>query len=396
MSTRYPLITVVVLWFAGLCAAAQFAKVGHFLPELQQRYVDAGASLGFLVSLISLMGALLGLIAGVVVARLGPRTLLLIGLWLGLLMSFLQIFSPPLIWMLASRVVEGLSHLAIVVAAPTLIAHYSSDHWRSAAMTLWGTFFGVSFALTAWLGLPLVSRFGIDALFAVHAVALAISLIGVSLWVPATLKKAEPDTLPRQRASWARELFTAHYRIWRSPHTSAPAAGWLFYTLTFVALLSVIPGWLPPAQRTTLSAVLPLVSIASSVTLGIVLLKVWPAVSVVVLGFAAAIMATVLLMVLPNTALWLTVLFAALGLIQGASFASVTQLNQTTTGRAEATGALAQAGNIGNLCGTPLLLSVQQSQGALALGVALMACYVLGMASHLANAYRRQPASNNL
>lgn len=55
---------VLILWFAGLCAAAQFAKIGHVLPELQTLYPNAGYGIGFLVSSVSLIGALLGAIAG--------------------------------------------------------------------------------------------------------------------------------------------------------------------------------------------------------------------------------------------------------------------------------------------------------------------------------------------
>jgi len=156
---------ILVLWFSGLCAAAQFAKIGLILPELQQLYPEAGSALGFLITLISLVGALLGLVAGIVVGVVGPRRILVHGLIFGSLISLIQSLDIPLIYLLVSRVFEGISHLAIVVAAPMLIAHHSSERMRSAAMTLWGTFFGVSFALTAWLGLPLVEKHGIHTLF---------------------------------------------------------------------------------------------------------------------------------------------------------------------------------------------------------------------------------------
>ena len=67
MQKSHSLKIILILWLAGLCAAAQFAKIGHILPELQVLYPNAGSLLGFLLSLISLVGALLGLIAGVLV-----------------------------------------------------------------------------------------------------------------------------------------------------------------------------------------------------------------------------------------------------------------------------------------------------------------------------------------
>ena len=133
---RSSLVIVFVLWLTGLGAAAQFAKVGLVLPELAGLYPNAGPSLGFLVSSISFVGALLGLFAGSLAARIGLRRLLLAGLALGSLVSLFQSMGLPISLLLASRVVEGISHLAIVVSAPTLVALSSSDRMRAAAMTL--------------------------------------------------------------------------------------------------------------------------------------------------------------------------------------------------------------------------------------------------------------------
>jgi len=110
---------VLILWFAGLCSAAQFAKIAHIIPELEVIYPHAGSSLGFLLSLISLVGACLGLMAGLLVSYIGPRKILIIGLASGTLISLLQSVSLPLDIFLISRAFEGASHLAIVVAAPT-------------------------------------------------------------------------------------------------------------------------------------------------------------------------------------------------------------------------------------------------------------------------------------
>ncbi len=57
-------IRVMVLWAAGLGAAVQFSKLSLFLPELELIYPNAESTLGLLVSVISLVGVLFGLIAG--------------------------------------------------------------------------------------------------------------------------------------------------------------------------------------------------------------------------------------------------------------------------------------------------------------------------------------------
>ena len=55
---------------------------------------------------------------------------------------------------------------------------------------------------------------------------------------------------------------------------------------------------------------------------------------------------------------------AALGLVQGASFAAIPQLNPMPEDRARAAGAIAQLGNLGTTTGTPLLAWLVSQAGA--------------------------------
>jgi nitrate/nitrite transporter NarK len=70
--------------------------------------------------------------------------------------------------------------------------------------------------------------------------------------------------------------------------------------------------------------------------------------------------------------------FAAMGLVPGASFAFVPWLHDDAAGRARATGAIAQMGNLGTVTGTPVMALVAQG-GAGALTVALVAFSALGL-----------------
>jgi len=175
---------ILALWAAGLCAAAQFAKVSLIFPELMKLYPDAGPTAGFLVSLPSLLGVAIALTTGIIVARFGYRSLLLSGLILDAVISAHQATLPPFTLMLASRLLEGASHPIVAVVASTLIAHVSPDRYRAQAMTLWGTFFGVAFALVAWFGLPLARAQGLACLIAIHALAIALVAILLFLILP--------------------------------------------------------------------------------------------------------------------------------------------------------------------------------------------------------------------
>ena len=348
-------LLVGALWGAGLGAAAQFGKISVLFDRLASVYGDAGPAIGLMVSVVGLVGLVFGTTAGLVVQRAGPRRLLVGALGLGALMSAFQAGLPGYPFMMASRVLEGVSHLAIVVAAPTLIAQVTSPRHLRVSMTLWASFFGVSFALTSWLGLPLVAAFGTSALFLAHAAFMAS--FALILWV---LLPPDPGTaLPRLSFL---QLLREHGTIYRSPRISAPALGFLFYTTMYVALLTLLPQMVEDEQRGTVATLMPLASIALSLTLGVWLLRYLSGVALVRLGLA--------LSALSALALWLVwgqgqavlvaslALAGALGLVQGASFTAIPQLNASDAHRAQAAGAVAQLGNLGTTSGTPILAAM--------------------------------------
>ena len=68
--------------------------------------------------------------------------------------------------------------------------------------------------------------------------------------------------------------------------------------------------------------------------------------------------------------------------MQGASFASIPELNATPEDRARAAGAMAQLGNLGTTTGTPLLAALLASAGPAGLAVAAVVLCGAGIAVH--------------
>ena len=355
---RTPVFQIALLFLAGLCAAGQFAKISIVFSEVRALYPEAGVEAGFLVSLLSLIGIVFGLFAGLVVARVGFRRLLLAALLAGALISLYQSSLPPLWLMLLSRVVEGIAHLIIVVAAPTLISVVSARHHQPIVMTLWSTIFGVTFALTAWLGLPLVAAFGVPALFQAHAGLLVI----VAALLFFALPREEPVRAPAGGLT-LKTILRRHAEVYTSPVLAAPAAGFVFYTLTYVSLLTLMPDFVDPAWRGVIVGVLPLASIAASLMSGATLLRRYSAISVAIAGYILGVVVSAAFLVLPGNPLLAIALFAALGLMQSASFAAIPELMKDAGDQALANGAIAQAGNFGNTLGTPVLLAFASSGG---------------------------------
>ena len=375
--TKTPVGLILLLWGAGLGAAAQYAKVSVIFDQLPDVYPEAGAALGFAVSLVGFIGIVFGVVAGLLVARIRYRRALLWALWLGAAVSAIQSFLPSFEWFLVLRGIEGLSHLAMVVAAPTLIAQLSAPQHRGLTLTLWGTFFGVAFAVLAWGGLPLVAAYGVSALFAAHAVYMAIFAVILTFSL-----QALPSTETFPNLSIA-SILRDHIAIYRSPRISAAGLGWLFYTFCFVSVLTVMPPFLDPSERAFVTGAMPLASIISSMTIGVWALRYISAVGVVIWGFGCSIISMVWLGFDPANAYGCIALAASLGLVQGASFAAVPQLNDTAETQAQANGAMAQMGNVGNTIGTPIMVAALAGFGYIALPVFVSIALLMGLLIHL-------------
>lgn len=379
-------VTVFAVWCAGLGAAAQFGKISVLFDVFASHYPQASAvALGLIVSIVGIVGLVFGTTAGLFVARIGPRRAIVAALVMGAGMSAVQSLGLSYPVLIASRVVEGVSHLAIVVVGPTVIAGMATARFRGLAMTLWSSFFGVTYAILALLAPLLMAQSGLSAVFVGHAVW----MIGVGLSLALLLP---PD--PPARPQGIDGLLAQHAAIYASPFLAAPAMGFFCYTFLYVAVLTLVPPEVPLAQRALAAAGMPLMSIAVSLTLGVWLLSRMRAVRLVQWGYLAAIPGFVVLAVvwghgpgMVAAGLWLS---AALGIVQGASFAAIPELNETAESRAQAAGAIAQLGNLGTTTGTPVLAAVMVGVGPWGLGLVAVAACALGISLHAVQARRRQ------
>ncbi len=376
------MILVLLLWCAGLGAAAQFGKISILYDSLRATYGGNGeVALGLVVSIVGMVGLIFGTTAGLLVGRIGPRRAIVAALVAGAVMSALQAMMPAYPLMLVSRIIEGASHLAIVVVGPTMIAALAPEGRRPLAMTLWSSFFGVTYTALALIG-PHATPVG---LFLGHAGYMAVLAVVLAVTLP-------PD--PRQPPAPLGNLLKQHAEIYASPRLSAPALGFCCYTLLYVAILTLLPPETPVTHRALIAAGMPLASIAVSLTLGVRLLRHMSAVRLVQAGYAAAVPGFVILLAMWGNGAGMVVggfmLSAALGIVQGASFAAIPELNHSPDDRARAAGAVAQLGNLGTTTGTPVLAALLAAAGPPGLVLAATSLCALGVALHQLQSRRRK------
>jgi MFS family permease len=392
-------VTIFAIWCAGLGAAAQFGKISVAYTDLGAVYQDwPGVWIGLMVSIVGLVGLVFGTTAGLLVARIGARRAMTLALLTGAAVSLLQSFLPPFPLMMLTRVIEGASHLAIVVVGPTVVAAVAGQARQGAAMTLWSSFFGLTFAVLAWIGPGILEAGGVPLLFRLHAAWMLVFALVLAALMPKDV--AVHRTGPRK------SLWAEHVAIYASPFIAAPATGFVCYTITYVAVLTLLPGAMDRDWGPLAGVAMPLVSIGVSLTLGVWLLTRVPAVRLVQGGFAVALVAALVLW-----AVWghgaggqgaggqgagefaaAMGIGAGLGLLQGASFASIPQLNARSEDRARAAGAIAQMGNVGTVTGTPLLALLMAQAGGTGLPLFVLGFSALGIAIGVWQARRRAVA----
>ncbi|MBC7739219.1 MAG: MFS transporter [Candidatus Saccharibacteria bacterium] len=377
-------LTILALWCAGLGAAAQFGKISIAYSELGAAYpAEDGVQIGLMVSIVGMVGMVFGTTAGLVVARVGARRAMLAALALGAAVSVVQSVLPPYPLMMLARMLEGISHLAIVVVGPTAIAAVAPPSRQGAAMTLWSSFFGLTYAGLAWIGPGILDGYGIAGLFRLHALWLLVCAAALWTLMPGDLR---PPVTTGQGG-----LLAQHLQIYASPFIAAPATGFVCYTITYVAVLTLLPAALG-AWGAFAGVAMPLVSIAVSLTFGVWLMSRIGAVRLAEAGFAAAALAAVLIWLVWGQDVVIVaalLLAASLGIVQGASFAAIPQLNPLAQDRARAAGAIAQLGNLGTTTGTPVLALLMQYAGVTGLTVFLLGFSLLGLFIHLIQGHRR-------
>ena len=357
--TRWDIVALIFL--AGLLAAAQFGKIALTLPDIAASFDRPLPQVAPLVSLVGIMGLVLGAMAGGVAAALGPGRCFLGGLLLGGAMSLLQASLPPFWPFAASRAIEGLAHLALVVAGPPLMAAAATDRDRPLVMGLWAVFFGASLAISAQVFPLVLAAGGLPLLFGFHGLLL-LALVP-PLW----------NRVPRApRQALSLNPIRIHREIYSKLSTVAPGLAFVCYTFIFVAAIAILPQAL---GRPGLATVLPILTLVSTLGGG-ALCRIVPPYLVATVGYLGTTLGIALL--LAGVPIGLETSFLLMGLIPGACFAAIPALNTDPADRARATGAIAQLGNLGTVTGTPVLAALWAAGGLPALWTVLIGASLLG------------------
>jgi MFS family permease len=347
---------VLLVYSTGVLAATALGKVAPAAPLLR---ADLGLSLGrvgWLVSAITAMAALLGTPAGLWVRRRGGRRALLAGLAMLAAAGGAGAAAPGAGWMLAARAAEGIGFLLVVVAAPTLMTQMAGRDHQPAVLALWGTAIAVGLAASAAIG-GVLAPLGWRLWLAAPGALAVPAAVAVGLLVPPDAPDGLPPAAPGRSDAVAR-LRLADLRV-----PTLLAAGFCAIVAIASALLGMLPTFLVEelgggsAAAGSATALVALSSVLGSLVAG------W------LLGRGAglrALMAAGLLMPLASwpvvhaggslaaSVLAAATLLAANGVVVAGVFAAVPRMAAAPDHLAVVNGLIAQLGSAGTLLGPPL------------------------------------------
>ena len=346
-------IPVIVLLACGVAAAMMFAKVAAIFVPVREHFASSDVVIGLAISLPGLLACVLGVTAGVLVGELGARRVLLACMAAGAVLSLLQGLDLPLWLFLVGRTLEGVAHLGVVIAVPVLIISLSAQRQRGLVLAIWGSFFGLAFALTGWLAPIIEAEGGPRLVFAAHGLLMAALLVLTLVLLPRSLGAP----VRGERLTWQR-FGTEHLESYRNMRSLLPGTVFVWHTLMYTSLVTFIPLFGSPEALGMLLIWMPLLSILGTLSAGFVI-RVLPRPALVAsAGYAMVAVLTIAVWLAISgdvdiVAIALVLMFFS-GLIQGAAFSLIPALSTDPAINARANGTITQLGNLGNLLGSPL------------------------------------------
>ncbi len=359
--------TVVVALVAGIIAAGHVGKLPPALPMLRAELSLDLVAASWVASVFSITGMVVAVLLGATADRIGHWRLSILGLALliaGGVGGSLAVGALPL---LVSRFVEGIGFLAVVVAAPSLIAHATYGRGRQMALGFWAGYLPLGVTIMILVAPAMIEWAGGQGLW-----LLVAGLAGIWFVVMAAAARRAP---PHRASTDSAEP------VWRNIRLGISRLGpWMVAAcfVLYASQLYAIITWLPTFMieergmaQGTAAALTALVVAANgcfSFLAGWFLHRNTPpwfllVVSGVVMTFGAlgAFSAGV-----PDIARYIFCLLLAGvgGSVASAAFAVAPSLAPSPTQIGTVNGILVQASSFGQFLGPPVMAAVVSAFGA--------------------------------
>jgi MFS family permease len=193
-SSDWPRIGLLLM--CGVFAATQVGKLPPAMIALREQYGASLVQLGWITSVVNLTAAVIGLAAGLLADRIGRCNILKLGLLALGAGALLGALSQGMGVLFASRIVEGLGFVCIVVAAPALMRNAAAPSRLKLALGLWSSYMALGMTAMLLLAPQLMGVLGWRGGWWVGVLGAAV-LLALTLWAfPADDRVAAAEQTP--------------------------------------------------------------------------------------------------------------------------------------------------------------------------------------------------------
>ena len=349
-----PWLVVGLAIGAGIVGAFQVGKAAMALPALRAELGVGLAAAGWVLAIFNLIGVATGMAIGGLVGRWGDRRAVLAGLALLAAASLAGAAAPDIAILLATRFVEGMGFLMVIVGAPSLIMRLTRPEDLKLALGAWGAYMPLGQAVMVLAAPLLLVPFGWRGLWIANTVLLALFAA-----LLARVTAALPVSPARPSHSLLRDLADTV----AAPGPSLLAAIFGAYSMQYLAVMGFLPTvlieheGLGTAVAGALAALAMAMSGVGNVAAGLLLqhgVRRWRlmAIASLVMGSASLGIFTASLPLAASYALYLA--FSGFGgLLPASVFAAVPSHAPSRHLVPTTNGLLVQGSNLGQVIGPP-------------------------------------------
>lgn len=346
---------VASLILTGVFSAAQVGKAIICMPAIGVEMHLGLDIAGLLVAVFATLGALGGVGAGAIVARIGLHRSLVGGLSTIAVGNLLGAYASDAETLLVARVLEGVGFFGAVLSVPSLLAGLLHGANRNFVMAVWSAYMptGIMLMLLLAPALPVVGWRNLWLANGICAVALAVFWyvrIGADAPIEAASKRKRPGVSVRSVMD-----------VLGNGRCLAAAFAFFAYSCQIFSMSFALPHYLMSTYAIStgaaglLSGVVLAVSAAGHIASGYLLragFRIWACAATALLTFSVL---SICIYGAPHSASVAVILAAislgAGGLAPGALYASAPHISPTDDSIPTTIGLIQQASNLGQFAG---------------------------------------------
>ena len=185
-----------IVIIAGMVAALRIGKIPPAIPVLRDALGVSLVEVGFLLSMVQMVGMLGGVFIGLAADGFGLRRSMLLGQLVLASASLTGAWATQPVELLVLRALEGLGFLLVVLPVPSLIRQLVPPSRLALHLGLWGTYMATGTSLVLAGGPVLMAVVGWQGLWGM----LAVVSLAVAGWL---LRRVPSDAARRAAAATA-------------------------------------------------------------------------------------------------------------------------------------------------------------------------------------------------